>query len=281
MTPPRAASTERDVLRVGAVPYLNAWPVTWGLGKLSNWVTSSAVPSELATQLTSGAIDMALGSSIDAMRIDPAPIVLPAAPIASDGPTLTVKIASRVPAERLRALYCDTDSHTSVALATILLREVWGIDPVIESFDARCHKGDWPESVLLIGDKVITDPLPADTWAYDIDLGEVWTRTTGLPFVFAVWMLHPSRADEANAVCAVLDRQQRANSMRFESMVAHGARDHGWPVDLARQYLSQHLTYRFDASHRAGLELFIAKCREHELVDADRTLRMHTWPMGV
>ena len=172
MTPPRAASTERDVLRVGAVPYLNAWPVTWGLGKLSNWATSSAVPSELATQLTSGAIDMALGSSIDAMRIDPAPIVLPAAPIASDGPTLTVKIASRVPAERLRALYCDTDSHTSVALATILLREVWGIDPVIESFDARCHKGDWPESVLLIGDKVITDPLPADTWAYDIDLAK-------------------------------------------------------------------------------------------------------------
>jgi len=264
------------VLRVGAVPYLNAWPVTWGLGKLANWDTSSMVPSDLAEAFAGGAIDLALGSSIDALRLDPAPIVLPVAPIASDGPTLTVKIASQVPAESITTLHCDTDSHTSVALATILLRDVWGIDPPLEPFDARAHRGAWPESVLLIGDKVITDPPPAGTWRHEIDLGEVWTRTTGLPFVFAVWMLHPSRAHAAECVCAVLDRQQRFNRMRFDAMVAHGANDHGWPVELARNYLARHLTYRFDTAHRAGLECFITKCREHDLVDADRQLVLHT-----
>lgn len=280
LIPLEAECPGQGLLRVGAVPYLNAWPVTWGLGKLRNWDTSSMVPSDLAEQFACGAIDLALGSSIDAVRLDPSPIVLPVAPIASDGPTLTVKIASRVPAEAITTLHCDTDSHTSVALARILLRDVWGIDPVIEPFDARRHQGEWPESVLLIGDKVITDPPPVGTWAHSIDLGEVWTRTTGLPFVFAVWMLQVSRADAADMACAVLDRQQRANSMRFDSMVAHGARDHGWPVDLARRYLSQHLTYQFDAAHRAGLELFITKCHEHELVDADRTLQMHAWSGG-
>jgi chorismate dehydratase len=156
-----------------------------------------------------------------------------------------------------------------------VLREVFEVDPMLEPFESRAHVGDWPTSVLLIGDKVITDPPPPGMWQYELDLGEVWTETTGLPFVFALWMLHPSRSQDADSICAVLDRQQRANRMRFDVLVAQGARDHDWPVDLARRYLSQHLTYTFDNAHRAGLACFAQKCREHGLLPKEVQLRLH------
>ncbi|MCH2137014.1 MAG: menaquinone biosynthesis protein [Phycisphaerales bacterium] len=272
-----APSCAAEVLRVGLVPYLNAWPVCWGLQQLSNWRTSPTVPSALAGQFEAGEIDLSLGSSIDAMRLDPQPVVLPVSPIASEGSTLTVRIVSQVDPVDIQALHCDTDSHTSVALARILLQDEWGASPEIVPFDARSHVGDWPNSVLLIGDKVITDASSEAHWPVQIDLGEVWTRTTGLPFVYALWMLRPEQVHRADSICAVLDRQRRANALRFDAMVARGADAHGWPVALAREYLSRHLSYRFDERHAQGLDLFVERCRAHGLVDAGRMLQVHDW----
>lgn len=278
-----APSSARASLRVGLVPYLNAWPVAWGLDGLRDWDAQCMVPSALAQALAAGDIDLALGSSIDALGMDPQPLVLPVSCIASNGPTRTVKLASRVKTGDITQLHCDTDSHTSVALARIVLREQWGIDPELVPFDAKAHIATghetWPEAVLLIGDKVVTH-APATQWQHHIDLGEAWTQWTGLPFVFALWMLREACADRAESICAVLDRQRRANAMRFDAMVAHGAAAHGWPADIAREYLSCNLQYEFSDAQQRGLQLFVDTCVEHGLVQGNRTLQYFR-PAGV
>ena len=53
--------------------------------------------------------------------------------------------------------------------------------------DGRSALADGAEAVLLIGDKVVTDP--AIGYDYQIDLGAMWYEMTGLPFVFAAWVL--------------------------------------------------------------------------------------------
>jgi len=58
---------------------------------------------------------------------------------------------------------------------------------------SRCRRGfpprHAPDALLLIGDRGM---LPSNgAFAFEWDLGEEWSRWTGLPFVFAMWIARP------------------------------------------------------------------------------------------
>src|SRR5689334_5418219 len=114
--------------RVAAVSFLNAKPLIWGLEEDSDIQLLLDVPSKLVDLLQAGHADVALLPVVDYQRVDGLTIV-PAGGIGSDGPTLTVRIFSRVPAPQIRTLGCDPDSHTSVALARVLLGQRFGASP--------------------------------------------------------------------------------------------------------------------------------------------------------
>src|SRR5262249_40517074 len=151
-----------------------------------------------------------------------------------DGPTMTVRLFSSVPLERVEAIHADTDSHTSVILAQVLLHKLHGIRPRIIDFDARERVAvsggpaapapalsDWPATVLLIGDKVVTDHPPQGRYTHQLDLGEAWHQLTGLPFVYAIWMCRDADAasQRVAAAAALLDRQRRRNQMRLNWII--------------------------------------------------------------
>src|SRR6266478_2379165 len=118
----KATSTNTKILRIGSVSYLNAKPLIYGLENEPDLSLILDVPSKLLPGLRDKRFDIALLPVIDYQRLDGLKIV-PSGGIGCDGPTLTVRIFSRVPIERIRTLACDTDSHTSVALARIILAE--------------------------------------------------------------------------------------------------------------------------------------------------------------
>ncbi len=89
------------------------------------------LPSRLADGLADGQLDVALIPSIEFFQ-DPAYRIVSDACIACRGPVLSVKLFSRVPAERIRTLALDEGSRTSAALVRILLRERFGIEPQLE-----------------------------------------------------------------------------------------------------------------------------------------------------
>src|SRR6266511_2056952 len=95
--------------RVAAVSYLNARPLIQGLDTNPEIELSLDVPAKLLDGLRSGASDVALLPVIDYQRLDGLTVV-PAGGIGSDGPTLTVRIFSRVPIAQIRSLACDPDS---------------------------------------------------------------------------------------------------------------------------------------------------------------------------
>lgn len=262
-------------VRIGCVRYLNTLPLIEGL---RTWESAggceliTAVPSALIGKLLNNEVDIALCSIIDsassAQSALTAPSVLPVGMIGCDGPTLTVRVFSKTPIADVSEFTVDSDSHTSVALLRVLMWKLHGkkitvrertFDPASPSCPRASVPPCLPDSLLLIGDKVVTDAPSERDYPHTLDLGAAWKQLTGLPFVYAVWMC---RAGEENslpvrAASAMLDRTRRHNATRLDWIVASRASEKGWPADLAAAYLGSALTYAVNEPEREAAEKFL------------------------
>lgn len=219
--------------------------------------------------------------------------MLPVGMIGCDGPTFTVRVFSSVPTGRITRVAVDSDSHTSVALMRIVLKRMYGVDVEVVEFDAgaRRHEGmkigascedrtdlpraardslsvgegasRWHEAMLLIGDKVVTDPPPAARYPYQLDLGAAWKELTGLPFVYAVWMCRAGEEDspKVRAAAAMLDRSRRHNATRLGWIAATRAGEKRWPRGLAEKYLGEYLRYEVGEPEREAMGRFLEMAR--------------------
>lgn len=266
-------------IRIGCVEYLNTLPMIEGLAGWRDAELVTAVPAELIGLLLSEQIDIGLVSLVDAARAPEQLALLPVGMIGSDGPTLTVRLFSRIPFEQVTRLHADTDSHTSVALAQVVLDRLHGANRGgrIETvpFDARRRPEGWPETVLLIGDKVVADPPPLDDHPLQLDLGQAWRELTGLPFVYAVWMCRAAEADSqpVRLAAQVLDHQRRHNATRLDWLVAARAGERGWGEDQAREYLGRSLHFEVGPREREAVASFLAECARLDLAPARPDLR--------
>lgn len=286
-------ATQRAVARVGCVSYMNTLPLIEGLGKLDALRLTLTAPSRLFGLLESGDVDIALISAIDYQRSERPLTLLPVGMIGCDGPTMTVRVFSRVPFERITTLHADADSHTSIALVRVLMAEAGLGAPELVDFDVDAFRatlpeqaaseehtvdGVWPEAMLLIGDKVVTDSPPAVWYPYQADLGASWKERTGLPFMYAAWACLEGREDDAvvRTACEMLDRQRRHNATRTDWIVNQRAASRGWPVDAARHYLRTLLRYEPTPPYRAGLDRFYDLAHAHGCISERRPTRWAT-----
>jgi chorismate dehydratase len=273
-----------DPIRVACVQYLNTAPLVDGLGTLEGLTLIPSVPADIAPMVRAGEADIGLASIIDAVGT-PELAILPAGMIGCDGPTLTVRLFSSVPMGEVTTVCADAHSHTSVALARVLLAETCGVSPRFVPFNAieRVALGGasveqdadgWPQTLLLIGDKVVTHSPPAVRYPHQLDLGEAWKELTGLPFVYAAWQC---RADALETdvgrrrmalASAMLDRQRRHNVTRLDWLVQQWAPKARWPVDLAQRYIGELLRYDLGEREREAVQKFFELCAKHGINDA-------------
>jgi len=246
-------------LRLGVVNFLNATPLIDGISTIEGVELIPKVPSELIGCLEQNEVDFALASSIDYQRSDEKLCILPVGVLSSEGETFTVRLCSSEPFEKITEVHCDTDSHTSVALLQVIVKNKYGFVPEIVPCDVRAiceSNASWPKTVLIIGDKVVTSATE-EVFPYQLDLGLAWHEQTTLPFVFATWFgkstLETSLVQRAQIV---LDRQLLRNTNRIEQVVSEYAPERGWDVDVAFRYLTKHIQYSFSDKHRQSLELF-------------------------
>lgn len=251
--------SSRPPLRIGSVSYLNAKPLIYGLEEVEGMELYLDVPSRLLDGLVEARFDVALLPVIDYQRMEGLR-VLTCGGIASDGRTMTVRIFSPVEIEKITTLACDTDSHTSVALARILLAERFGVRPEFIPLGTGAADAQMPR--LLIGDKVICQE-PAG-FPYQLDLGEAWKLHTGLPFVFAAWMAR--EGVELGDLPACLQYAKRQGCARTDAIIAHHATPRGWPADVAREYLTERLQYDIGPAHLDAIGLFHQLAFKYDLI---------------
>lgn len=271
--------------RVAAVGFFNASPLVEGLTDVRGLEVFLGPPSSIAPRLAAGEADIGLASLADAARAPHPMTLLPVGMIGSDGATTTVKIFSRDPINQIERLHADTDSHTSVILARLLLRARFGRDPEVVPLKTapRLEGSSWPsktgangvldasvQAVLLIGDKVVTSPPTRDEFPHELDLGQAWHEWTGLPMVYATWMCRQAIEDEARIALAVdlLDRQRRHNAMRLAWIARQRGGEAGWPADRALDYVTNRLKYDVGGRAIAGAERFLSEASAAGLLPA-------------
>ncbi|MGB2987207.1 MAG: menaquinone biosynthesis protein [Phycisphaerae bacterium] len=247
--------------RLGAVSYLNAKPLIEGLDADERIELIHDVPARLPALLDDGVVDAALVPVIDLVRHDRRWQVVSDACIGCDGETLTVRVFSRVPAASIHRLHVDGDSHTSVALARIIWQELYGRRLRIAPFQGR-ETVEECEAVLLIGDKVVNHTLIG----YDIetDLGSAWKSLTSLPFVFAVWAA-PCEVD-VTRLAQRLSEARDAGVVSAELIAADFGPGLGWPVALAKRYLTDRLRFTLGPRQRLGMVRFLELAKANDLV---------------
>ena len=157
---------------------------------------------------------------------------------------------------------CDVDSHTSIALLRIILREQYGLRPRFDSFDATGpNRDEWPDAVLLIGDKVVRSGPDLETHPYQLDLGEAWGELTGLPFVFASWFRRAdATGDElarAQRLAVLVDHARRRNRHRVATIAKQHAASHGWDIPQAIEYLGVRLCYECTPRSIEAIKTFL------------------------
>jgi chorismate dehydratase len=222
------------------------------------------LPSRLADALAAGQLDVAMIPSVEYARHAGYSIVSDAC-IACDGAVRSVKLYGRVPVERVRTLALDEGSRTSAALARILLKERFGVEPETRPLPIGASLDDTPaDAVLLIGDRGM---LPTGGgFAFEWDLGEEWSRWTGLPFVFAMWI---ARAGvELSGVGAALAAARDDGVGRLEEIARQAAPAVGIPEADCLSYLRDNLTFHLGPRQRQGLERFYALAGLHGFAPA-------------
>lgn len=256
-----------SVTRLGAVDYLNARPLVYGLElETALFALRFDVPSKCAALLHEGSIDVGMIPSIEYLRGTAPYLIVPGMGIVSDGPVASVALFSRYPIARARTIALDTSSRTSSGLVRVLCREAFGIDPEFQPMTPSiADMLDRCDAALLIGDPALYLDAAA-AGVTKTDLGETWTTLTGLPFVWAFWAGRPGAlgARHVAALTSARDEGVRACD-RIADAYCGRAR-----AALGRAYLRDNIRYTLDGRALAGLRRYYQLAEQHDVVDEVR-----------
>jgi cyclic dehypoxanthinyl futalosine synthase len=279
-------------LRIAAVSFLNARPITYGLERglgHDRFDLTFELPSRCAQLLAAGEVDVGL-IPVAAYAESPTPLrVVPGVAIASLGPVRTVLLVSDVPWTELEEITLDGASRSSAALLKLLCHDR-GLSPRFREVphDVVLEAASGRTGALVIGDAGFA---AAEKYPHVVDLGDLWRQTTGLPFVFAVWAGRPDvlGADEIGIL-----QQSLSEGMIHRTEIARawgeGAPHRDDAPALYERYLTENIRYRlgseelsgvaafFDRGHAAGIFRERARLRLYEQAVSGRAAAVTAKP---
>ena len=251
-------------LRIGCVKYLNARPLIHG------WKGEVLLdhPSALCARLARGDLDVALVSSFEFLR-NPIYWIVDCVSISSDGPVYSVVVAHQGEISDIEEIELDPAAETSGNLLRCLLGEL-NLDPRLLSWhrrpadDLRKHRQDADATMarLLIGDQAIRFRQKYENEFRFFDLGENWKKLTGLPFVYALWLIRPEVVDP-KSIADELRALRDKNLSAIENVI--GDQQEFDPAFCDR-YFCKHLRFNFEEREKKGLEAFAKLCQKHALL---------------
>ncbi|MDP9292498.1 MAG: menaquinone biosynthesis protein [Verrucomicrobiota bacterium] len=226
-------------LNIGCVKYLNARPLIEGCGCAMRFDH----PAALARDLSRGALDVALVPSYELFRNSGYKIV-DGVSISSEGEVRSVFVAYRGELARVRQISLDPASLTSTHLLKCLLAEFHQIDPEF------LHEGG--DAKLLIGNQALQFRREQGTKFEYFDLGAEWTARTGLPFVYALWLVR----DSVENASAVADALRSAKIVGSKHIAQISEQQTVLPPADCVEYLTRNIHYDLRVGEKRGLEKF-------------------------
>ncbi|HEY3347655.1 MAG TPA: menaquinone biosynthesis protein [Nitrospirota bacterium] len=253
-------------LRIGEIHYANCTPIYHMLKKNSDCADYDFIagePAKLNALLAGGNIDISSSSSIEYARHSSEYLIIPDISIGSRGEVRSILFFSKVPFEQLadETVAVSSASATSVVLLKVLAKFHFGFD--IKLAPSRPVLGEMLEGVsaaLIIGDDALAELGKRHEGLFVYDLGTIWQEFTGLPFVYALWMV---RADSARRTPELVGRFKRDVKAAKEAAlgsfnsIAEAASDTMWMDRAELVSYWENMSYDLTDAHIAGLKRFI------------------------
>jgi chorismate dehydratase len=239
-------SQNRPAVRIGMVNFINTAPIheIWK-SRLhdDSWQMVEAHPAALNQMLAAGEIDLGFVSSHE-YGIRPEQYeILEDLSISAHGPVGSVFLFSTIKPEMLSGLkvLLSVQSKTSVCLVKIALEKFFKVSPVYVEDEVRQARKLGADAVLAIGDDALRLNIEG-SYQYCLDLGELWRRHTGLPFVFAVCGVRSGFASQhpelVNAVHRELIACRDLGLDSLETICHLAAPRIPMDIDVCHRYLS-------------------------------------------
>lgn len=250
-------------LRVGCVAYLNSRPL---IEPYDGPVVLDH-PSVLAAKLVRGELDIALVPVFEALR-HPEFSIVDGVSISARGPVWSVFAAHRGPLSGIRTVRLDPASLTSANLCRVIFAE-WGRSVpqyVTDTAGEECGALLPPETArVLIGNQAIAFRLRHRASCEYLDFGEEWNRRTGLPFVFAVWLMRPEAPRQPEAAQALREIARRGKGAVAEIVRRHRE----FPAEFATCYLTEHIRFELGLEEKRGIARFRELLWKHGRLEGD------------
>jgi len=271
-----------ETVTIGAVPYLNARPLIFGLDQRPGVLARLELPCDLGRLLARGEVDVALLPAIEYVRLAAesreraraglARVVgLPVAAIGSRGPVGSVRLFGYSEPARIRRVLLDPASRTSNALGRLIVVRRLGVQPHFVLPDQIGQAPSRPpDAELVMGDRGLVAERPQAKWVHD--LGLEWERMIHRPFIYAFWV---ARADAPlGRLMDVLASARDAGLAARDQIAAEAPAACGVPADVARRHLFEQVQYGFGPKEQQGLEVFYRMAAQEGLAPDGVRLEM-------
>jgi chorismate dehydratase len=242
------------MIRIGKIPYLNCILFFHGLENEPGVSLEPLVPRALSSAASEGEVDAGPVPLVTAWEIEERFQPLGEFCISTIDRARSILFFSKRPFDQLddAEIGVTNETSTSVRLLRALLAHAWRVRP------ARFTRVDWPnnDAFLLIGDEALVHRRGVKDYPHVADLGDVWYKWTGLPFVFARWMVRTTLPDADKArLVTMLDQSLAEGWSHFERVVSPRAQDLHMTIEEMRVYL-QGFRFRMTAAEHQAIGKF-------------------------
>ena len=271
------------MLKIGQISYLNCIPIFSALKELypdGDYEYVQGVPSNLNQQLRDGAIGISPSSSIEYALHPDLYCFIPDISISAVGEVKSVMLFSNQPIAALDGaeIGLTSDSATSVILLKIILNKYLKFQNTFTVTNKSVAEGLKEFSaLLLIGDHALSESLADHSGCFVYDMGSLWHQYTGLPFVFALWLvredIYRKSGDEVAAFKGRLLAAKYKSLESFDKIAEICKVNTGLSRNVLMNYWRT-ISYDLTSEHIAGLRLFFKSAYECSLIDAEPPLKV-------
>lgn len=229
--------------------------------------------------MSSGHLDICPSSSIEFAKHPQRYLILKNLSISSIGHVKSVFLFSRLPIEKLdgQTVGLTKESDTSINLLKIILQKFYNYHNSYTNIsNSNINSLDDLKAILLIGDSALKAGLHKSKDIYAYDLGDLWYRHTGLPFVFALWILredaaHNEKKSVSNLYAELCNAKQLAYRSYEKLAGIYGKKWIG-KEELINYW--QTISYDLTPHHLEGLRKFYLYSTELGLIENNPLIRL-------
>lgn len=268
-------------ISLGKISYINASPVYYGLdnGLLPDWLTMVPdVPSALNHQIITGQIEISpISAAFYAMNHEKL-LLLPDLSISCHGNVLSVLCASNYALDDLdqKTVMFSQESASAASFLKMIFsqRQVYPDFKVGPVGDINLIPSG-VDAVMVIGDTALTQPWQ-ERYVHCFDLGGIWYEMTGLPFVFAVWVVREAFAkrypEQVGQVLDLLHASKKQGYAHIEDVIFAGTQKLKLSHSLIKRYYDL-LICDLDPLKIKAMKIFFESLYEQDILDTPAKVR--------